>query len=296
MHVVIAGGSGFLGRPLAARLQQDRTVKILTRRARADHPDEVAWTPDGSAGEWSRVIDGAEAVVNLAGENIGDRRWTSTRKVALRESRLRSTASLVAAINAVSTPPRVLISASGVNYYGPHGDEPVDESTPPGHDFLAALCVDWERAAQHARARTRVVITRNGVVLHSSGGVLKKMALPFTFGVGGVVGSGRQYTSWIHRTDWIELIVWLIEQSGLDGPFNATAPGSATNREFSYALGRAMHRPSLVPVPAFALRLAVGELAELLLTGQRVVPTRALTSGFTFRFPTIEAALTDLYR
>ncbi len=235
-------------------------------------------------------------MINLAGEGIADRRWTAARKVALRESRLRATTSLVAAINAVSTPPRVLISASGVNYYGPHGDERVDETTPPGHDFLATLCVDWERAAQAASARTRVVITRNGVVLHPSGGVLERMALPFKLGVGGVVGSGRQYMPWIHREDWIELIAWFIDQRAEDGPFNATAPEPATNRDFSHALARALHRPALFPVPGFALRLAVGEIADILLTGQRVVPARALAGGFTFRFPTIEAALTDVFK
>jgi len=296
MHVVIAGGTGFLGRPLAARLRQGRAVKILTRHPRAGIADEVRWSPDGSAGEWSRALDGADAVINLAGEGIADRRWTAARKHALRESRLRATASLVAAIDEVSTPPRVLISTSGVNYYGPHGDERLDEATPPGGDFLATLCVDWERAAQAAATRTRVVITRNGVVLHPSGGALKRMALPFKLGVGGVIGSGRQYMPWIHLADWIELMVWLIERTAADGPFNATAPEPATNRELSHALARALHRPAIFPVPAFALRLAVGELADVLLTGQRVVPARALANGFTFRFPTIEAALDDLFR
>ncbi len=297
MRVVIAGGSGFLGRALTDRLRPGSTVQTLTRRPQPGRQDEIAWTPDGSVGKWSRVIDGADAVINLAGEGIADRRWTVARKAALRDSRLRSTASLVAAIDAVATPPRVLISASGVNYYGPHGDEVVDETTPPADDFLARLCIEWEAAAQAARPRTRVVVVRNGAVLDPSGGALKKMALPFKFGVGGRVGSGRQYMSWIHRDDWVGLILWLIERSTEDGPFNATAPQPATNQDLSRALGRALHRPSIFPVPAIVLRLAVGELADsVLLAGQRVVPARALAGGFTFRFPTIEAALTDLFR
>jgi uncharacterized protein (TIGR01777 family) len=294
MHVVIAGGSGFLGGALAARLRPSRTVKILTRRPRPGAADDVGWTPDGSTGDWRGVVEGAEAVINLAGEGIADRRWTPARKAALRDSRLRATGSLVAAIDAASTPPRVLVSASGVNYYGAHGDERLEEDAPPGTDFLATLCVEWEGAAQAARARTRVVTVRNGVVLDASKGALPRMALPFKLGVGGRVGSGWQYLSWIHRTDWVELIVWLMEHDAT-GPFNGTAPEPVTNRDFSRALGRALHRPALFPVPGFALRLAVGELADMLLTGQRVVPAHALARGFRFRFPTIDAALSDLF-
>ena len=294
MHVVITGGSGFLGQALAARLRPSRTVKILTRHPRPGAADDVGWTPNGGTGDWSRVVDGAEAVINLAGEGIADRRWTRARKVALRESRLLATTSLVAAIDAVSTPPRVLISASGINYYGAHGDERLEEDAAPGTDFLATLCVEWERAAQAASSRTRVVMVRNGVVLDASKGALPRMALPFKLGVGGPLGSGRQYLSWIHRADWVELIVWLMEHDET-GAFNGTAPEPVTNRDFSRALGRALHRPAIFPVPGFALRLAVGELADMLLTGQRVVPAHALAGGFRFQFPTIEAALSDLF-
>lgn len=295
MHVVIAGGSGFLGHALAARLRADGdSVTILTRHTRPRTPEEVHWPADGSVGPWAQILESADAVVNLAGENISGKRWSPARKAALRDSRLLATSSLVDAIMAAETPPRVLISASGVNYYGAHGSERLDERTPPGTDFLATLCVEWERTARAASARTRVAIVRNGVVLHPSGGALPKMVLPFRFGAGGHVGTGQQYLAWIHLTDWIELVLWLIDRPD-EGAFNATAPEPATSREFARALGRALHRPSLLPVPGFALRLAVGELADLLLTGQRVVPARALAGGFAFRFPTIEAALDDLF-
>lgn len=296
MRVVIAGGSGFLGKALAERLRsRGDTVSILTRRPRLEHADEVAWTPDGRAGDWRKVVDQAGAVINLAGEGIADKRWTAARKHALHESRMRSTGSLVAAIAAAATPPPLFVSASGVGYYGFRGDELVDEQSAPGSDFLATLCVEWERAAQAASARTRVIVTRNGVVLHPSGGALPRMALPFKLGVGGPIGSGAQYLPWIHLADWIALVEWWIDGGGEAGAFNATAPEPATNRQFSRALGHALHRPAIMPVPAFALRLAVGELAESLLTGQRAVPAHAQRLGFSFRFPTIEGALRDLY-
>jgi uncharacterized protein len=297
MRVIIAGGSGFLGRALTERLRtRGDVVKILTRHARPERTDEVTWTPDGRAGEWRTIVDDADAVINLAGEGIADKRWTAARKRALRESRLLATQSLVAAIDAAATPPRLFISASGVGYYGFRGNELVDEQAAPGTDFLATLCVDWERAAHSASTRTRVVIARNGIVLDAAGGALPRMALPFKLGVGGPIGSGNQYLPWIHLADWIGLAEWMLDGGGEPGPFNATAPEPVTNRDFSGALGRALHRPSVVPVPAVALRLAVGELAESLLTGQRAIPAHAQRLGFRFRFPTIEAALRDLFQ
>lgn len=295
MSVVVAGGSGFLGQALAAHLRARHVVTILTRRPRAGHPDDVAWTPDGTAGPWARAIEGAHAVVNLAGEGIADRRWTGARKAALRASRLDATRSLVAAIDAASTPPAIFISASGVGYYGFRGDEIVDEGAVPGTDFLAKLCVEWEGAAQAASARTKVAVVRSGLVLESSGGALKRMLLPFRLGVGGPIGSGRQYFPWIHRGDWVRLVTWLIDQQPT-GAFNATAPETITNGELARALGRALHRPAVLPVPAFALRLALGELSDALLEGQRPVPAHAQALGFTFEFPTIDAALRSLLR
>jgi uncharacterized protein (TIGR01777 family) len=266
----------------------------------------VAWNPDGSSGEWIATVDGAHAVINLAGEGIADRRWSAARKTALRNSRLHATHSLVAAIQQAATPPRVFVSASGVGYYGARDDEPLSEDAPAGADFLSALCVEWEQAAQSASGRTRVALVRSGLVLEPSGGALKRMLLPFKLGAGGPIGSGRQYFPWIHRDDWVRLVVWIIDRNAapldtvkrLDpaGPFNAVAPGTITNAEFAHALGRALHRPAVLPVPAFALRLALGELAESLLTGQRPIPAHAQALGFQFQFPNIDAALKDLLK
>jgi uncharacterized protein (TIGR01777 family) len=183
-----------------------------------------------------------------------------------------------------------------VGYYGDRGAELVTEDTPAGRDFLAGLCVEWEREAWQAAAHTRVVVLRNGLVMHPSGGALKKMLLPFRLGAGGPLGPGTQYLPWIHLLDWVELITWLIQQPAASGPFNVTAPLPATNAEFTRALGRAVNRPAFIPVPAFALRLALGELADTLLTGQRATPARATESGFAFRFKEIDSALNDLLR
>jgi len=294
MHVVIAGGSGFLGQALQDHLRRPgHTATVLTRRPRAS--DQVAWTPDGTAGPWAAALDGADAVVNLSGEGIADARWTAARKAALRSSRLLSTRSIVAAMRTLSKPP-VLLNASGVGYYGDRGTEFVTEESPAGNDFLADLCVEWEREAEQAAPLARVVVLRNGVVLHPSDGALKKMLLPFRLGAGGPLGAGAQYLSWIHLADWVELITWLMQQPDARGAFNVTAPSPATNADFTRALGRAVNRPAFIPVPAFALRLALGELADTLLTGQRAIPARAIDLRFTFRFSEIEPALRDLLR
>jgi hypothetical protein len=294
MHVVIAGGSGFLGQALQDHLRRPgHTATVLTRRPRAS--DQVAWTPDGTAGPWAAALDGADAVVNLSGEGIADARWTAARKAALRSSRLLSTRSIVAAMRTLSKPP-VLLNASGVGYYGDRGTEFVTEESPAGNDFLADLCVEWEREAEQAAPLTRVVVLRNGVVLHPSDGALKKMLLPFRLGAGGPLGSGAQYLPWIHLADWVGMITWLMQQPDARGAFNVTAPSPATNADFTRALGRAVNRPAFIPVPAFALRLALGELADTLLTGQRAIPARAIDLRLTFRFSEIEPALRDLLR
>ena len=295
MRIIIAGGSGFLGRALHARLDRNaHSVAILTRRPRSGHPHEIGWTPDGRAGSWAGALEGTDAIVNLAGEGIADRRWTAARKDALASSRLLSTRSLVDAITRQSTPPKVLVNGSGIGYYGDCGDEIVTESTPPGSDFLARLCVAWEGEAEQASTVTRVAIVRSGVVLHAGGGALSRMLLPFKLGIAGRLGSGRQFMPWIHLADWVELVVWLLETGDRRGAFNAVAPTPATNAEFTRALGRVLHRPTLIPVPAFALNLMVGELAESLLTGQRAIPARANEMGFQFRFPDVNTALRDL--
>jgi uncharacterized protein len=295
VRIIIAGGSGFLGRALHARLDRNaHSVAILTRRPRSGHPHEIGWTPDGRAGSWAGALEGADAIVNLAGEGIADRRWTSARKDELASSRLLATRSLVDAITRQSNPPKVLVNGSGIGYYGDCGDETVTESTPPGSDFLARLCEAWEGEAEQASTVTRVAIVRSAVVLHTAGGALRKMLLPFKLGIAGRLGSGRQFMPWIHMADWVELVVWLLETGDGRGAFNAVAPTPATNAEFTSALGRVLHRPTLIPVPAFALKLILGELAESLLTGQRAIPARAQEMGFQFRFPDVNTALRDL--
>jgi uncharacterized protein (TIGR01777 family) len=295
MRIVLAGATGFLGRPLVAALRSaGHDLVSLTRRPRGlDGVREVAWTPDGTAGSWAEAIDGADAIVNLAGESIADGRWTDARKRALRDSRLLSTRSLVSAIGRASKRPSLLLSSSAVGFYGPRGDEPVDERDGPGDDFLAMLSVEWEDAAAQATQHgTRVVLVRTGLVLERDGGALAAMLTPFKLGVGGPLGSGRQYWPWIHRDDWVALVQFLIAHPDASGPVNATAPKPVSNEEFSKTLASALNRPCVFRAPAFVLRLAMGEMADaLLLKGQRVVPTRAIKMGFQFRYRDLEPAL-----
>jgi uncharacterized protein (TIGR01777 family) len=309
MRIVITGGTGFIGSPLAeAYAEEGHDVRILTRalpsgESRHDPGTgvpgitRIGWLPDGKAGAWATVLDGADAVINLAGENIGAGRWTPQRKALLRDSRISPTRSLVAAMGAIAVPPPVFISGSAVGYYGASGDEPKTESSPAGDDFMAHLCEDWEAEALRARTTaTRVVPVRSGLVLERSGGALPRMITPFRFFAGGPLGSGRQYMSWIHRHDWVEMVRWIVDTPAVTGPVNATSPGPVTNREFARALGRALRRPSLIPAPGFALKLIVGEMAgPLLLTGQRVIPTRARALGYHFRYPDIDQAFRGIF-
>ena len=308
MKIVIAGGTGFLGSPLSETwAEEGHDVQVLTRslqpgEARHDPGTgmpgitRVGWIPDGTTGPWSRAIEGADAVVNLTGENLGNKRWTPQRKAQLRDSRVLPTRSLAAAIVASSSPPPVFVSASAVGYYGASGDQPKPEDAPAGRDFLANLCEGWEREALRAEGPgTRVVVLRSGVVLDREG-ALSRMAMPFRFLLGGPLGSGRQYLSWIHRRDWVEMVRWLAEKGEITGPVNATAPEPVTNAQFARALGRALHRPALIPAPAFAIRLLLGEMADMVLTGQRAVPARAQNGGFHFRFPEIDIALRGIFQ
>lgn len=296
MTIVLAGGSGFLGRKLTARLQHDRhRVVILTRRPRKGSESDVAWHPDGSAGSLAGHLDGVDAVVNLAGEGIADRRWGRNRKTALRDSRLLATRTLVRAMATCQTPPRALVSASGVGYYGPHGDEAVTERTPAGSDFLARLCVEWEEEARAAEGRaTRVAMVRTGLVLDAKGGALPRMLPAFRLGLGATIGSGRQFMPWIHAADWVSMVLWLIESERGSGAFNATAPEPVTNRDFTGTLGGVLRRPAVLHAPEFAMKLALGEMSYLLTTGQRALPARAEELGFRFSFRALEPALQDI--
>jgi len=300
MKIVIAGATGFLGRPLAATLALDgHTLVVLSRGTSPPPPGTerlVSWTPDGSAGRWAAEIDGAGAVINLAGEPIASR-WTTARKRQILDSRVRATRSLAEAIRQAATPPATFISGSGVGYYGPLQDQVATEATPAGNDFLARVCVAWENEASRAESsRTRVVCVRTGLVLERDGGALPQMLPPFRFGAGGPVGSGRQYWPWIHRQDWIDLVRFALVTPAIAGPLNATAPEPARNTDFAKALGGAMHRPAFMPEPGFALKLLLGEMADgLLLSGQRAVPEKAQRHGYTFAFPHLEDALAALF-
>jgi hypothetical protein len=300
MKIVITGGTGFLGRPLTDRLTHDgHTVVLLTRGqpSATGSVRHVTWRPDGSAGDWASEIDGAGAAINLAGESIAGHRWSAAQKQRILDSRLLATKSLGEAIRRAAAPPSVLVNGSAVGYYGPLDDRIVTEETPAGHDFLASVCVKWEAEAMQAFSpKTRVVCVRTGLVLERDGGALPEMLPPFWFGAGGPIGSGRQFWPWIHRQDWIDLVRFAIGNDACIGPLNATAPLPVTNKEFSKALGRAMHRPSFMPAPGFALRLLLGEMAEgLLLSGQRAVPAKAKSLGFTFKYENLEAALGSLF-
>jgi hypothetical protein len=309
MKIVIAGGTGFLGRPLTAALAHEgHDIVVLTRgstsspqadRARGPiaRTRAEAWNPNGELGAWAAEIDGAGAVVNLAGESIAGKRWTAAQKQRILDSRVQATRSLAAAIRGAAAPPPVFISGSAVGYYGPLGDEAATEETPAGRDFLAGVCERWEAEARRAAShRTRVACIRTGIVLEKDGGALPQMLPPFRFGAGGPVGSGRQYWPWIHRDDWIALVRWAIATPAAAGALNATAPHPVANAEFARALGRAMHRPAFMPAPAFALRLLLGEMADaLLLSGQNAVPAKATRGGFQFRYEAVDEALAAIF-
>jgi uncharacterized protein (TIGR01777 family) len=304
MKVVVAGGGGFLGSPLCEAWAEDgHDVRLLTRSlppGQSQHDSgtgmpgitRVGWSPDGTPGSTTAAVEGATAVINLAGESIASGRWTAARKTALRESRVRATRTLADAIRAAASPPAVFVSGSAVGYYGDTHDKTVDEWAPPGHGFLPDICVAWEaEALRAARPGTRVVTLRTGIALERSGGALPKMMLPFRFFIGGRLGSGRQFVSWIHRLDWIEMVRWIVDTPDVEGPVNATSPNPISYAHLARALGRALHRPSLLPAPAMALKIALGEKADSVLTGQRAVPARARQAGFHFRYPEIEIAL-----
>jgi uncharacterized protein (TIGR01777 family) len=308
MKVVIAGGTGFLGNPLAwTWAEEGHDVRVLTRGlppGQAQHESgtgkpgitRIGWAPDGGAGLLAREFDGAAAVVNLSGASVAGGRWTAARKQVLRDSRIRATRSLAAAFADAAAPPATFISGSAVGYYGDRGSEPLTEGSAPGRDFLAGLCVEWEGEAQRAaRAGVRVVMLRTGLVLERSGGVLAQLMRPFRFFAGGPLAGGRQYMPWIHRHDWVEMVRWLVDTPAVDGPVNVTAPHPVTNAEFTRALGRALHRPTVVPTPAFALKIALGEMSVAALASQRALPARAQAAGYHFRYPEIDIAFRGMF-
>jgi uncharacterized protein (TIGR01777 family) len=315
MKIVIAGGSGFLGRPLASRLTLGGHEVVILTRARAlgrasgglryatweptsaapesGRRDGFAEGPGSSGGNWWADLNGADAIVNLAGAGLADERWTTARKAALYQSRIDSTRSLIAGIRHVKHRPTLFVQQSAIGYYGSTGDAVIDESSGPGTDFLAKLCADWEaESLPSVELGCRRLVVRTGLALAPDGGLLDRMLLPFRLFVGGPIGSGRQYMSWIHLHDWVSMVTWAIETADVTGVLNATAPKPVTNKAFSKSLGRAIHRPSLLPSPPFVLRLLFGEMADaMLLTGQRVMPKKALEMKFGFRYPDVDLAM-----
>lgn len=308
MRMVVAGGTGFLGQALIAPLVADGHAVISLSRSggAAFRPGgawpgsgltTVHWRGDEETEGWGHVVDGADVVINLAGESIGDRRWTAAQKARLRDSRLLTTRALGRALRDATSPPSLLVNASAVGIYGDRGDERLDEGAAPGADFLAELGTIWEQAALDAGGmRVPVARLRTGLVLARQGGALPRMLPPFQAFAGGPLGPGTQYMPWIHLDDWVALVRWIVD-GRRDGIFNLTAPAPVRNADFARALGRAIHRPSWLPAPAFALRLLLGEMADaLLLSGQRAVPARALSEGFVFRYETLEPALDAIFQ
>ncbi|MEA2230183.1 MAG: uncharacterized protein QOF04_3813 [Solirubrobacteraceae bacterium] len=297
MRVTLTGASGLIGSKLVRALTaRGDDVTVLSRDpGRAGQALGVraeGWQPLDEPAP-AAALAGRDAVVHLAGENVAQR-WSASAKEAIRASREIGTRNLVAGLGAAAAPerPGALVSSSAVGLYGPHGDEIVDESTPAGDDFLAGVCVAWEREAERAtELGMRVVRVRTGVVLDRRGGALAKMLLPFRLGVGGPVAGGRQYMPWIHADDVVGMYLAAIDDAGWSGPVNACAPEPVTNAEFSRALGRALHRPAVLPIPGAALHVLYGDMAEIVTEGQRAVPRRALEHGYRFAHPELDEAL-----
>jgi uncharacterized protein (TIGR01777 family) len=277
MKVAVAGSSGLIGTAL---------VQALQKRG-----DEVQRLPRLGTAPWN--FEGADAVVNLAGESIGKQRWTQDFKKEIASSRVLPTRALVDTIAQMQRKPRVLVNASAVGFYGGRGDDVLDESAAMGHDFLATVVEDWEAEARDASIRS--VQVRTGVVLAKAGGALEQMLPPFKAFIGGPIGSGRQWFPWIHIEDEVAALLFAVDRDVLEGPVNLASPGIVTMKEFAKALGRALHRPSWAAVPAPALKLLLGEFADVLLAGQRAVPKKLQEAGFKFRFEKLEAALADLF-
>lgn len=298
MRVVITGGSGLIGRRLVAALAgRGDQVVVTSRRPQGVTglaSELAAW--DGlSAEELTPIINGADAVVHLIGEGIADRRWTAARKRQILDSRTRSTAAVVAAFTAASNRPATLLQGSAVGFYGSRGDEELTEDSALGSGFLADVTRQWEAASAEVEPLgVRRVLLRTGVVLAAEGGALAKMALPFRFFAGGPVGSGRQWVPWIHIADQVAAMLFLLDSPQIAGAFNLVAPEPATSRDLARAIGKALRRPALMPAPALAMKLVLGEMAELLLMSQRVEPAALAAAGYSFQFPGIEAATRDL--
>ncbi|MDX1590271.1 MAG: TIGR01777 family oxidoreductase [Oleiphilaceae bacterium] len=297
-HIVITGGTGFIGQKLCRALQQRGTqVSVYSRQ----DPEQVQ-SLCGPVRPLDRLsalpgLGRIDGVINLAGEGIADKRWTRARKQTLMDSRVALTQELVRHMNRCKEAPGVLISGSAVGYYGDQGEREVTEDTAPADndDFAHRMCAEWETAALQAQDITRVCLSRTGLVVGRDGGFLQRMTLPFRMGLGGRIGHGHQYMPWIHRDDMVAGLLFLLDNGNTQGPYNLTAPHPVTNAGFTRTLGSVLHRPTLMPVPALALKAAMGEMSSLLLGGQKALPARLLEAGFEFRYPTLEPALKEVF-
>lgn len=302
MRVLITGGTGTVGRRLVDHLfDHKHTALVISRQPYkpATLPAKITFAQwDSRTAEgWGHLMEEADAVVNLAGAGLADARWTEERKEIIKNSRVQAGQAVVEAIRAAEKKPRVVIQASAIGYYGPRQNETITEENKSGADFQAEVCRQWEASTEAVEAMgVRRVIIRTGPVLDLRGGALPRMVMPFRFFVGGPVGSGKQWFSWIHYHDVVRAIRFLLENEEAGGPFNLTAPNPVTNGQFAKAIGRTMKRPALFPVPGFVLKLLFGEMASVLLEGQRVIPHRLQELGFEFKYPTADEALADLLK
>lgn len=296
MKVLVSGSSGLVGSALTQKLQSESHEVVRLVRGRSNS-DAIVWSPTEQAIEAER-LEGFDAIVHLAGENIASGRWTTAKKQQILDSRVQGTQLLATTLAKLERPPRVLVSASAIGFYGNRGDEPLEEDSPPGEGFLAEVCRAWEHATEGARAAgIRVVHLRFGIILSPQGGALKNMLLPFRLGAGGRIGSGQQYWSWISLPDVVGVIQHAIEKEELSGPVNAVSPQPVTNAEFTRFLGQVLHRPTIFPLPAAAAKMALGQMAQdLLLSSARVYPKVLEESGYVFQAPELRSALTQLLK
>jgi len=292
MKILVSGSHGLVGSALVTSLASKGHEAFLLVRHAPDSAAEVEWYPERGSLALSR-LEGMDAVVHLAGESIAEGRWSEEKKRRIRESRVKGTTVLSEALGNLKRPPGTLISASAIGYYGNRGDEILTEESSPGNDFLASVCSEWERAAEAASTKgIRVVKSRFGVILSNNGGALKKMLTPFRMGVGGRIGSGKQWMSWIALHDVIAVLEFELTNEALSGPVNFVAPNPVTNAEFTRTLGKVLSRPTIFPIPAFGVRLVFGEMADaLLLSSQRVKPAHLTQAGYRFQFSDLDAAL-----
>ncbi|WP_312240186.1 TIGR01777 family oxidoreductase [Pantoea sp.] len=296
MHILLTGGTGLIGRHLIPRLLTlGHQISVVTRDVAGAREKLDARVSLWSGLAQQQDLNGVDAVINLAGEPIADKRWTAQQKQLLCESRWQMTERIASLINASSSPPAVLISGSATGFYGDTGDLVMTEEDPGHEEFTHTLCARWEQLALSAQsARTRVCLLRTGVVLAKGGGALSKMKLPFKLGIGGPIGSGKQYMPWIHIDDMVNAILWLLDNENLRGPFNMVSPYAVRNEQFAAMLGHAMHRPAFMRTPAGAVKMMMGESAVLVLGGQHVLPKRLEASGFGFRWYQLDEALADV--